>query len=64
MPRGDGTGPAGGQGRGGRMGGNAAGGPGGECYCPKCGYVEPHKRGVPCAQIRCPQCNTFMVRRA
>lgn len=71
MPRGDGTGPrgpGGGQGRGqvgqgrGRVGGPPAGGPVGTCLCPKCGHREPHERGVPCAQKRCPKCDAAMTR--
>ena len=69
MPRGDGTGPVGsrpgtGQGRGqgrGRMGGQSAG-PGGQCVCPKCGKKVPHKAGVPCYDVKCPECDTSMVR--
>lgn len=71
MPRGDGTGPrgpGGGQGRGqvgqgrGRMGGPLAGGPVGTCVCPKCGHREPHERGAPCVQKKCPKCGTAMTR--
>ena len=71
MPRGDGTGPrgpGGGQGRGrgggslGRMGGPLAGGAVGTCLCPKCGHREPHERGVPCVQRKCPKCGTAMTR--
>jgi predicted Fe-Mo cluster-binding NifX family protein len=64
MPRGDGTGPrgpGGGQGRG-RKGGPLAGGPVGTCLCPKCGHREPHERGVPCVQRKCPKCGTAMTR--
>ena len=71
MPRGDGTGPrgpGGGQGRGrgggsaGRMGGPLAGGPAGTCLCPQCGHREPHERGAPCTQKKCPKCGTAMTR--
>ena len=71
MPRGDGTGPrgpGGGQGRGrgggsaGRMGGPLAGGPAGNCLCPQCGHREPHERGAPCTQKKCPKCGTAMTR--
>jgi len=64
----DGTGPGGGQGQGhvgqgrGRMGGPLAGGAVGTCLCPKCGRREPHERGAPCAQKRCPKCGIAMTR--
>jgi predicted Fe-Mo cluster-binding NifX family protein len=63
-----GMGPGGGQGQGrvgqgrGRMGGPLAGGVGGTCLCPKCGHREPHERGVPCAQKKCPKCDAAMTR--
>jgi len=38
-------------------------GPGGECYCPKCGYSETHITGRPCYQIKCPKCGTALDRR-
>jgi predicted Fe-Mo cluster-binding NifX family protein len=63
-----GSGSGGGQGQGlfrqgrGRMGGPLAGGPVGTCLCPNCGHREPHERGVPCAQKRCPKCSTAMTR--
>lgn len=71
MPRGDGTGPrgpGGGQRRGrvggklDRTGGPPAGGAVGTCLCPKCGHREPHERGAPCAQKRCPKCDAAMTR--
>ncbi len=37
-------------------------GPGGECYCPNCGYREPHQPGVPCITKKCPRCGTPMAR--
>jgi predicted Fe-Mo cluster-binding NifX family protein len=64
----DGTGPGGGQGQGragqgrGRMGGPLAGGAVGACLCPKCGHREPHERGIPCMQKKCPKCGTAMTR--
>lgn len=45
----------------GRMGGYGLG-PGGECICPRCGYRIPHTTAIPCFQIRCPQCGSFMTR--
>ena len=61
MPRGDGTGPGAGGGRG-QMGGPFAAGPGGNCVCSKCGYKEPHVTGQPCNQKTCPKCGTQMTR--
>jgi uncharacterized protein len=75
MPNKDGTGPQGqgpiagrdkgqGAGRGGkgRMGGPLAGGPGGVCKCSECGHEQPHIRGQPCAQVKCPKCKSPMTR--
>jgi hypothetical protein len=31
------------------------------CRCPSCGHIEPHKRGVPCLQQKCPKCGVDMV---
>ncbi|HEQ65479.1 MAG TPA: hypothetical protein ENN64_01475 [bacterium] len=30
------------------------------CTCPDCNYTEPHKRGVPCREAKCPKCGTLM----
>ncbi|MGA1844982.1 MAG: NifB/NifX family molybdenum-iron cluster-binding protein [bacterium] len=61
-----GRGLGGGQGQGGqrfgRMGGPSAAGPGGYCVCVRCGYQEPHERGVPCTQRQCPKCGASMTR--
>lgn len=65
MGRGQGQGSGGGTGRGrgpGRMGGNKAAGPGGNCVCPNCGHKTPHQRGRPCYDVACPKCGTNMVR--
>ncbi|HQE96028.1 MAG TPA: NifB/NifX family molybdenum-iron cluster-binding protein [Candidatus Marinimicrobia bacterium] len=55
-----------GQGRGGqrfgRMGGGSAAGPSGNCVCPQCGHKEPHQRGIPCFEQKCPQCGAAMAR--
>jgi len=69
MPRGDGTGPPGGdmggdRGGRGRMGGTHPGaGPGGKCVCPRCGATVPHQAGQPCYQVNCPKCETRMIRK-
>jgi predicted Fe-Mo cluster-binding NifX family protein len=63
-----GRGMGGGQGRGqggqraGRGGGPLAAGPDGYCVCPQCGQKEPHQRGVPCFECKCPKCGAVMVR--
>jgi hypothetical protein len=47
----------------GRMGGNQPGaGMIGNCICPSCKTVAPHKRGVPCYSIKCPNCGSSMIR--
>ncbi|MFP4545484.1 MAG: hypothetical protein ACLFPN_01375 [Methanomassiliicoccales archaeon] len=43
-------------------GGGYALGPGGDCVCPSCGHREPHQRGVPCFQMKCPKCGNTMIR--
>jgi len=50
-----------GQGGRGRMGGFGLG-PGGECVCSNCGNRIPHKRGIPCYNLRCPKCGSPMTR--
>jgi hypothetical protein len=75
MPRGTGGG-GGGRGQGGGQGGRCrrtGGGPGAPgtgpgagmtdvCVCPACGAKAPHERGIPCLQVKCPQCGKSMVR--
>jgi len=38
------------------------GGPEGNCKCPNCNYEQIHQLGTPCAQTKCPECGTMMVR--
>lgn len=44
-----------------RQGGSSAR-PGGICVCPQCAAILTHERGLPCAQIRCSHCGSFLVR--
>jgi len=37
-------------------------GPGGYCVCPRCNYRVEHKRGVPCASLKCPKCGINLIR--
>ena len=37
-------------------------GPGGYCVCPRCNYRVEHKRGVPCASLKCPKCGINIIR--
>ena len=30
------------------------------CVCPKCGYKQPHVRGIPCSESACPECGASM----
>ncbi len=62
--QGQGRGQGQGQGRGGCRGtGNGSVGQG-VCYCPKCGKEAAHQRGIPCTEVRCPQCDQPMLRRS
>jgi len=56
--QGRGMGRGGGRGRGGGQGLGLGGG----CYCPNCKHTEPHERGVPCFNRKCPKCGTLMAR--
>ena len=44
------------------QGGRRAGGMVGYCVCPQCGQREPHERGVPCVEHKCPKCGITMTR--
>jgi len=63
--RGAGRGGFGGRGGaragGGRLGGQGAG-PGGFCVCPSCGAKVEHQPGIPCTEVKCPNCGTPMIR--
>jgi len=37
-------------------------GPKGYCICEKCGYKTSHKRGTPCSNLKCPNCNINLKR--
>ena len=32
------------------------------CVCPHCGYSAPHMAGSPCVELRCPHCQSVLVR--
>jgi NAD-dependent dihydropyrimidine dehydrogenase PreA subunit len=51
-----------GSGHGGGGGHNGGRGENGFCVCPQCGYSEPHRAGVPCKTLLCPECNLSLVR--
>jgi cation diffusion facilitator family transporter len=38
-------------------------GPGGYCVCQKCGYKISHQRGIPCSNLECPNCHSFLQRK-
>jgi hypothetical protein len=63
--RGMGAGPDG-RGRRAAGGGRARAGQGAGmpeiCVCPACGAQNPHELGIPCLQVKCPQCGKAMVR--
>jgi cation diffusion facilitator family transporter len=43
--------------------GAAGKGPGGDCFCPQCGYEIQHKHGVPCSKMECPNCKINLQRK-
>ena len=55
---------SGGSGRGNRLGGGRGLGHQGECVCTQCGISIPHKRGVSCNEMQCPECGAQMTRKA
>ncbi|MFO7618173.1 MAG: hypothetical protein R6W91_00690 [Thermoplasmata archaeon] len=55
-------GNGGGRGSGTGRGGGTGQGLGGTCVCPQCGHSQPHQRGVPCFEVRCPKCNMPLIR--
>ncbi|MDP8287643.1 MAG: hypothetical protein RAP03_13295, partial [Candidatus Electryonea clarkiae] len=57
---GGGLGMGRGQGRGAGQGRGL--GPQGDCVCSKCGKSMPHQRGVPCTDMKCPECGALVVR--
>ena len=49
-----------GEGRG--VGGGRQGDGGADvCVCPECNKEYPHEKGMPCNEIRCPDCNVALV---
>ncbi len=38
-------------------------GPDGYCVCEKCGYEAPHKKGIPCSSLKCPNCDINLKRK-
>jgi len=45
-----------------KIAGSRGRGPGSTCTCPRCGNTTPKQRGIPCASMKCPKCNTNMIR--
>ncbi len=43
-------------------GGQVGLGAGGNCVCLSCSKMVPHQRGMPCTQMKCPQCGAAMTR--
>ena len=37
-------------------------GTGGFCICPRCDKKTAHRRGIPCQQERCADCNAKLLR--
>lgn len=51
------------QGKGRNQGNQRGAGPAGNCVCTQCGNEVPHKRGVPCYEMQCPECGAQMRRK-
>jgi len=43
-------------------GGGRGLGPEGYCICLRCGYRVPKQPGVPCSEMKCPNCGAVLVR--
>jgi len=37
-------------------------GQGGYCVCPKCDTKTPHRKGIPCQDEQCPECDAKLLR--
>ena len=63
MPANDRTEPHG-SGKCGGHGRNKGGGfgVGGFCVCAKCGAKVPHRQGIKCTTLKCPECGNTLVR--
>ena len=59
---GQGQGKGSGPGAGGGRNKGGAYGTGGFCICTKCGEKIPHRRGVKCTTLKCPECGHTMIR--
>ena len=59
---GSGTGRGAANGGMGRNRTNAGLGKGGLCICSSCGASVSHQRGIPCYNMKCPNCGAAMVR--
>jgi len=35
----------------------------GICTFPKCGFEKSHRRGVPCMEVRCPNCGSVLLQK-